>query len=181
MPYFLNYPEIRIWHIGCASGEEVYSLAILLDELNILSRCNIFATDIDNLNLKKAKAGIFPLQRMQESSSRYYRAGGKGNLSDFYTAFYGNIKFHNILRDRISFINHDVIQDNHFNKFHLILCRNVFIYFNSEFQQNVLKTINGNLYKYGYLGMGSQEQFVNIKYQKLSTVDHNNRIFRKEN
>jgi chemotaxis protein methyltransferase CheR len=179
LPYLSTYPKICIWHAGCSTGEEVYSLAILLDELNLLNRCEIIATDINELNLQNATSGIFPLHRMQESATRYYRAGGSKNLSSYYTAYYEHIIFHQSLRDHIHFKTHDIVIDKPFKNLHLILCRNVFIYFNFELQQKVLRSMCSNLINYGYLGLGLQEQFVDVKSHDLTLIDRNNNIFRK--
>ena len=179
LPYLSTYPKITIWHAGCATGEEVYSLAILLDELNLLSRCEIIATDINDLNLKNAASGIFSLQRMQESTSRYFSSGGKSNLANYYTAFYDHVIFHSRLRDKIKFVNHNLVTDSPINKFHLVLCRNVFIYFNQNLQRRVLKSIMGSIRNYGYLGMGIQEHFVDLDNNDLSLIDRHNRIYRK--
>jgi chemotaxis protein methyltransferase CheR len=179
LPYLSTYSTIYIWHAGCSTGEEVYSLAILLDELDLLSRCEIYATDVNEMNLKNASRGIFPLAQMQESSSRYLRAGGKNNLSNYYTAYYDSIIFHKHLRDKIKFTIHNLIYDKPFCNAHLILCRNVFIYFDEAFQQKALSSLCNNLHNYGYLGMGVKESFVNIRNSNFSVIDQENKIFRK--
>ena len=181
LPYLATYPKINIWHAGCATGEEVYSLAILLDELGLLNRCNIIATDINEQNLKNAATAIYPLQRMQESASRYFASGGKHNLSQYYTAYYDHVIFNSRLRDRIKFMAHNLVSQEPVDKFHLILCRNVFIYFNQNLQQKVLRSIVGSLHNYGYLGMGIQEQFVDINKKELTVIDRHNKIYRKLN
>lgn len=179
LPFLSTFSNISIWHAGCATGEEVYSLAILLEELNLLDRCDIYATDINEINLQNASRGIFPLSHMRESVSRYFRSGGKRNLSNYYTAFYENIIFNKRLRDKVHFTTHNLIDDKQVRRFHLILCRNVFIYFDYSLQQNVLKSICNSLYNYGYLGMGLKEHFVDISNTNLTKMDCENKIYRK--
>ncbi len=179
MPYLSTFKNISIWHAGCATGEEAYSLAILLDELNLLDRCEIYATDINESHLKMAERGIYPLSSMQESTSRYYKAGGRKNLSTYYTAYYDHIIFHTHLRERVKFILHDMIFDKPPKQFHLILCRNVFIYFNNALQQSVLTSLTDGLKNYGYLGMGIKENFVDLKEFDFAVIDRYNKIYRK--
>jgi chemotaxis protein methyltransferase CheR len=179
LPYLATYPKISIWHAGCSTGEEVYSLAILLDELKLLDRCKIYASDINETNLKTASEGVYSLQRIRESNYRYFRSGGNRHLSDYYTAYYDHVAFSNRIRERIEFISHDIVMDKPIGRFHLVLCRNVFIYFNYVLQNRAVKTIYDNLYNYGYFGIGQQEQFVNMENLELITVDAENKIFRK--
>lgn len=178
-PFLSTFPKINIWHAGCSTGEEVYSLAILLDELNLLDRCDIYATDINEINLRNAIRGIYPLSNMQESNARYYRAGGKEKLSKYYTAFYDNIIFHRRLRERLHFNIHNLVIDKSESTFHFILCRNVFIYFNYELQQTVLKSLCNSLHDFGFLGMGLKEQVVDITNVNLSIIDNENKIYQK--
>ena len=178
-PFLSMYPKISIWHAGCSTGEEVYSLAILLDELDLLDRCQIFATDVNELNVKKAASGIFTVDTMKKASTRYFRSGGKYNLSKYYTAYYDHIIFSKRLRASIKFINHDIIKDMAPCRFHLILCRNVFIYFSHALQNKALSSMISSTYNYGYFGMGSQESIINIDSLHLTPIDHENRIYRK--
>jgi chemotaxis protein methyltransferase CheR len=178
LPYLSTYPKINIWHAGCATGEEVFSLAILLDELNLLNRCEISATDINENNLKAASAGIYSLQSMKEASSRYYASGGKQNISSYYTAFYDHVIFNHRLRQHISFKKHDLISEEPVKRFHLILCRNVFIYFNADIQKMILRKMNNNLYTYGYMGLGIKESPLRLD-NDLKLIDEKNKIYRK--
>ena len=157
LPFLSTFPKICIWHAGCATGEEVYSLAILLDELKLFDRCEIYATDINKVNLQKAAAGIYPLQRMQESATRYFGSGGKSNLSDYYTAFYDHVIFQNRLRERIRFMTHDMVAEEPMKRFHLILCRNVFIYFNSQQIEAISAKLLAKLDPAGSLVLGVSE------------------------
>lgn len=183
LAYLSTYPRISIWHAGCSTGEEVYSLAILLDELNLLDRCDILATDINEMNLKNASSGIFALSRMKEAASRYFSAGGKRNLSHYYTAYYDHVIFNNRLREKINFKTHDMILEIPENRFHLILCRNVFIYFDRCLKTNVLKTFSDSLHNYGYLGWGQNENLFELEdgflKGNLTAIDSLNKIYRK--
>ncbi len=179
LPYLATYPKINIWHAGCATGEEVYSLAILLDELKLLNRCRIIATDINERNLKSASYGIYSLQKMKEASFRYYSSGGRKNLSAYYTAYYDHIIFNSKLRDQIDFVKHDMINDEPDGRFHLVVCRNVFTYFTEAIQKRVLRKLTNNLYTYGYIGFGLLENYIDIRKTDLTVVDDQNCIFRK--
>lgn len=178
-PFLSTIPKINIWHAGCSTGEEVYSLAILLDELNLLDRCDIYATDINETNLRNAIRGIYTLSNMQESAARYFRAGGKEKLSKYYTTYYDNIIFHKRLRERLHFNLHNLVVDKSENRFHFILCRNVFIYFNYELKQIVLKSLCNSLHDYGFLGMGFKDNISDITNVNLAIIDNENKIYRK--
>ncbi len=180
-PFLSTFPKISIWHAGCSTGEEVYSLAILLEEFNLLDRCEIYATDINEINLENAIRGIYTLTNMHESAERYFRAGGKDKLSKYYTAFYDNIIFHNRLRARLHFNKHNLIADKSERRFHFILCRNVFVYFNYEVQQTTLKLLCNNLLDDGFLGIGLKERLADIAGVNLSIIDTVNQIYRKLN
>lgn len=157
VPLLKTYPFIRIWCAGCSTGEEVYSLAILLYEEEIYHRCRIYATDINQTVLKTAKAGIFPLRLMQEYTQYYLQAGGKQSFSEYYTAAYDNAIFRTFLKENIVFSQHNLAGDRSFNEFHAILCRNVLIYFNQSLQQQVYKLFYESLCLFGILGLGNQE------------------------
>ena len=179
LPLLATNTRISIWHAGCSTGEEVYSLAILLEELNLLDRCQIIATDKNEQNIKVAVSGIFPINRAREANYRYFRAGGTKHLSKHYTAYYDHIIFDEKLRDKIKFINHDMILSKPTSRFHLVLCRNVFVYFNYVLQQKALATISNSMYNYGYFAMGAQEQLVNLERHNFVSVNNENKIFRK--
>lgn len=179
IPALANYSKISIWHAGCSTGEEVYSLAILLDELNLLDRCQIIATDINEQNILSASSGIFPIGKVKEASYRYFRSGGTRHISKHYTAYYDHIVFDHKLRSKIKFVNQDMIQTKPALRFHLVLCRNVFIYFNYVLQQKALTTICNSMYNYGYFAMGAQERIVNMEDYNLALINYENKIFRK--
>lgn len=179
LPILANYPRISIWNAGCSTGEEVYSLAILLDELNLLDRCQIFATDINEQNIQTASSGIFPISRAKEANYRYFRSGGIKHLSKHYTAYYDHIVFDEKFRNKIKFIKQDLIQTKPISRFHLVLCRNVFVYFNYVLQQKALNSICSSLYNFGFFAMGAQEHIVNLNNHNLVAINTENKIFRK--
>ncbi|PMB28212.1 chemotaxis protein CheR [Fischerella thermalis BR2B] len=157
IPILRTYPFIRIWHAGCSTGEEVYSMAILLKEEGLYHRSRLYATDINEIVLRKAKSGIFPLVMMQEYTHNYIQAGGKKAFSEYYTAAYGNAIFSSELKENIIFSLHNLATDNSFNEFHVIFCRNVLIYFNKNLQHRVHKLFYESLIRFGILGLGRQE------------------------
>lgn len=157
VPLLRTYPFIRIWLAGVSMGEEVYSLAILLQEEGIYDRCRIYATDINDAVLKKAKDGIYPIDLMQTYTSNYIKAGGKQSFSKYYTAAYDRAIFKASLRDNVVFAQHNLATDSSFNEFHVILCRNVMIYFNNELQSQVHHLLYESLVMFGILGLGAKE------------------------
>lgn len=157
VPLLRTYPFIRIWHAGCSTGEEVYSLAILLQEAGLYHRCRIYATDMNERALSQAKAGIFPLALMQASTQHYFQAGGQQSFSEYYTAAYDHAIFSAFLKKNIVFSQHNLATDGSFNEFNLILCRNVLIYFNPLLQARVHQLLYESLCKFGVLGLGRRE------------------------
>ncbi len=180
IPFLKTYPYIKIWHGGCATGEEAYSLAILLKEEGIYDKCTIFATDFNDVALSKAKGGIYNLKDIKKFTNNYQKAGGKASFSDYYIA---NNKFailDNSLKKNITFANHNLVTDGVFSEIHLILCRNVLIYFNKELQNKVLKLFTNSLINKGYLAIGSKEtiQFSEIE-NLFVNIDKTNKIYKK--
>jgi chemotaxis protein methyltransferase CheR len=157
VPLLRTYPFIRVWHAGCATGEEVYSMAILLEEEGLYERARIYATDINEVVLHKAKAGIFPLDRMQEYTQNYLKAGGKREFSQYYTAKYDGALFAPSLKRNIVFSQHNLVTDGPFAEFNVILCRNVLIYFDKTLQQRVHGLLYQSLVMFGVLALGSKE------------------------
>ncbi|WP_088894051.1 CheR family methyltransferase [Leptolyngbya ohadii] len=157
VPLLRTYPFIRIWHAGCSTGQEVYSMAILLQEEGIYHRCRIYATDTNEQVLQTARSGIFPLDRMQEYTQLYLKAGGKRSFSEYYTADHQNAIFRSSLKEHLVFAQHNLVTDRSFNEFNVILCRNVLIYFNHTLQQQVHQLFYNSLCKFGILGLGKQE------------------------
>lgn len=157
VPLLRTYPFIRIWHAGCSTGEEVYSMAILLQEEGLYERCRIYATDMNEAVLGRARAGIFPLNRMQEYTANYLRAGGKRSFSEYYTAAYDGAIFRPQLQEHVVFSQHNLAMDSSFNEFNVILCRNVLIYFNERLQERVHNLLHASMVMFGVLGLGQQE------------------------
>jgi chemotaxis protein methyltransferase CheR len=157
VPLLRTYPFVRIWHAGCSTGEEVYSMAILLTEEGLYDRCRIYATDINEAVLQRAKDGIFPVSSMQENTSNYIAAGGTGTFSDYYTARYDYAIFRPALRDNVVFAQHNLVTDASFNHFNVIFCRNVLIYFNNILQDRVQKLFLDSMEMFGILGLGKKE------------------------
>ena len=157
VPLLRTYPFIRIWHAGCSTGEEVYSMAMLLREEGLYDRSRIYATDINEVVLQRAKAGIFPLERMQEYTENYMRAGGKRSFSEYYTAKYGGALFDQSLTKNVVFSQHNLVTDRSFSEFNVILCRNVLIYFDKMLQSKVHSLFYDSLAMFGVLVLGSKE------------------------
>jgi chemotaxis protein methyltransferase CheR len=157
VPRLRTYPFVRIWCAGVSSGEEAYSLAILLQEEGLLDKTRIYATDFNQELLSQAKDGIFPLDKMQEFTKNYQKAGGTRSLGDYYTARFERARFKPALAKNIVFAQHNLVTDASFNEFHLILCRNVMIYFNRQLQNRVHHLIYDSLVYLGYLGLGDKE------------------------
>ena len=157
VPMLRTYPFIRIWLAGVSMGEEVYSLAILLQEEGIYDRCRIYATDINDAVLKKAKEGIYPIDLMQTYTNNYIKAGGTLDFSRYYTAAYDRAIFKSSLRENVVFAQHNLVGDSSFNEFHVILCRNVMIYFNTKLQSHVHHLLYESLVMFGILGLGAKE------------------------
>ncbi len=157
IPRLRTYPFIRIWHAGCSSGEEVYSLAILLQEEGLYDRSRLYATDMNEVILARARDGIYPLEKMLAYEKNYRNAGGKSDLTDYYTAQYGRAIFHGSLKKNIVWSQHNLVTDGSFNEFHVILCRNVLIYFDQSLQARVHKLLYDSLITFGMLGLGQME------------------------
>src|SRR5438270_4889718 len=180
VPLLRTYPFVRIWHAGCSTGEEVYSMAILLQEEKLLDRCRIYATDINEAVLQRAKDGIFPLNSMQENTSNYIAAGGTGTFSEYYTARYDYAIFRPALRENVVFAQHNLVTDSSFNHFNVIFCRNVLIYFNNALQDRVQELFLNSLEMFGILGLGKKET---IRYTTVAdnfdVLDEEERLYRR--
>jgi chemotaxis protein methyltransferase CheR len=157
LPVLSTYPFIRIWHAGCSTGEEVYSMAILLKEAGLLHKSLLYGTDINPLVIEKARRGIFPVSQMQKYSENYIQSGGVRDFSAYYTANYHLAKFDSTLASKMIFSTHNLVSDFSFNEFQLILCRNTLIYFERELQTKVFKLFDYSLENFGYLALGSKE------------------------
>jgi chemotaxis protein methyltransferase CheR len=157
VPLLRTYPTVQIWVAGCSTGEEVYSLAILLQEEQIYPRCRIYATDISQAVLRRAREGIFPLAAMRDYTANYQRAGGTHEFSDYYTAHYDSVIFSGTLKNNVVFSEHNLATDGSFNEFQVILCRNVMIYFNKDLQARVHNLLYESLSMFGVFGLGNKE------------------------
>jgi chemotaxis protein methyltransferase CheR len=178
-PRLGTYPFIRIWIAGCSTGEEAYSIAILLKEANLYHKSLIYATDINPGVLERASNGMFPISQMQQYSENYIQSGGKEDFSKYYTANYDSVKFNSDLKDKMIFSTHNLVSDTSFNAFQLILCRNVLIYFDKDLQNNVFDLFDESLDTLGYLALGSKETIRFSNLEKKYNQINEERIWRK--
>ncbi len=180
IPELATKPFIRIWHAGCSTGEEVYSMAILLKEANLLQKSLLYATDINPAVLEKVRLGMFPMSQMKQYSENYIAAGGKSDFSKYYIAQYDTAKFDESFKNKIILATHNLVSDTSFNEFQLILCRNVMIYFDKDLQDRALELFDNSLEKLGFLALGSKEtlKFSNVmmRYKQLPSKE---KIWRK--
>jgi len=173
LPTLAAKPFIRIWHAGCSTGEEVYSMAILLREAGLLPKSLLYATDLNPDVLDVARRGIFPLAPMKQYSGNYQLSGGTRDFSLYYTAQYDHVKFIDELGTRMVFSTHNLVSDHSFNEFDLIVCRNVLIYFNKDLQERVLRLFDDSLGPLSYLALGSRETLklsgIQTNYKQVTT------------
>jgi chemotaxis protein methyltransferase CheR len=167
VPMLRTYPFTRIWIAGCSTGEEVYSLAILLHEEGLYDRTRIYATDINETVLERAREGVFPLEKMQEYTENYIRAGGRRSFSEYYLAKYEGALFDRTLTENVVWAPHNLVQDRSFNTFNVILCRNVMIYFDRALQTRVHRLFHDSLEGLGILALGHKES---IRFTGLERV-----------
>lgn len=180
VPYLKTYPFVKIWNAGCASGEEAYSMAILLLEEGFKGRFRIYATDINEEGIRKAEEGIYPLHEMQRFTKSYQHAGGKGSFSDYYTARYDHAILNSSLRENIVFAAHNLAVDADFGEMNLILCRNVMIYFKVPLKERVLALFDSSLVQGGYLCLGMKESLDHRKISdRYEAVTEKMQIYRK--
>jgi len=176
-----TYPSINIWIAGCATGEEVYSVAIFLHEAGLLERARIYATDYNNHSLATAEKGIYPLKDMRKFNENYLIAGGQSSFSDYYHQKYNGALFDSALRDKITFAHHNLMKDESFAQMHLVLCRNVMIYFDKHLKNRVLTVIEESLVQRGFLMLGDRESIVNSSVSdKFETISPRSRIYQKK-
>lgn len=178
-PLLASYPQINVWQAGCAHGQEVYSLAILLQEAGLYERCHIFATDFSDEALERAREGIFPIKDARQYSENYLAAGGLGSFSDYYHARYDFMKMDQRLQRRVTFANHNLVSDGAFCEAQLILCRNVLIYFSDALQNRVLGLFSSSLVRGGFLCLGNRESIrLAANGRDFVEVDGPSRIYR---
>nr|WP_313771721.1 protein-glutamate O-methyltransferase CheR [Neobacillus niacini] len=181
VPLLRDLPEVRIWHAGCATGEEVYSMAILLQEEGILEKTRIYATDMNEKALLAAQKGAFPLKKMQQYTKNYLKAGGKMAFSEYYNTDHQFAYFSSSLNEKLTFAQHNLVSDSSFNEFHVILCRNVMIYFDNALQQQVHSLFYGSLADGGFIGLGSKESILSMpKGMKYAEFNSTEKIYRKK-
>lgn len=180
VPYLRELPEIRIWHAGCSTGEEAFSMAILLKEEGLYDKSIIYATDMNDKVLTQAEKGILPLNRMQSYTKNYMQAEGTQEFSQYYTTDYQRGYLDKSLLKNIVFAQHNLVTDGSFNEFHVIICRNVMIYFTTELQLSVNKLFYDSLSKGGFFGVGSKETLCTLPFGKeYEEFDCKERIYRK--
>ena len=169
----LNNNRVTIWHAGCSSGEEVYSMAILLKEMGILNNSKIIATDIDKQILERAQGGVYTVKNMELNEKNYVRFRGKNELNKYFEVKNGLAYMDKSLVKDVSYRKHDLVKGIVFNKFDLVICRNVMIYFNQNLQNDVLKKLHESIFKYGYLAIGSKESLIWCEIAKKFIVANN--------
>jgi chemotaxis protein methyltransferase CheR len=180
MPMLRTWPHIKVWHAGCASGEEVYSLAIVLKEEGVYDRATIYATDFNNEVLEKARAGVYEIGKIQEGTKNYQQAGGKASFSEYYHARYDAGALNDSLRNHMVFSEHNLATDAAFSEMHLIFCRNVLIYFNRILQDRALGLFTESLVHGGFLCLGNREDLkFSMVYNQYEVVDEKAKIYRK--
>jgi chemotaxis protein methyltransferase CheR len=181
IPILKTYPFIKIWHAGCSTGEEAYSMAIILQEEGLFDRTTIYATDFNQQALSRAKDGIFPNKMMKEYTANYQLSGGRESFANYYTSDYENVIMNQSLKKNIVWANHNLVTDGVFAEVHLILCRNVLIYFERNLQNNVQSLFHDSLMNGGILCLGSKEglRFTDFN-ENYSELDKTQRIYKKK-
>lgn len=180
VPLLHSYPFIRIWHAGCSTGEEAYSMAILLYEEGLYKKSKIYATDMNMDVLEKAEKGIFSFEKMKQYTSNYQKAGGLHAFSEYYTADQYGVKFKPFLSENIVFARHNLATDSSFNEFNVIICRNVLIYFDKQLQNQVHGLFQESLSRFGILGLGSKESIRFSPYMPCyEEIDAENKLYKK--
>jgi len=180
VPLLRTYPYIRIWNAGCSTGEETYSLAILLREEGLHNKTKIYATDINETVLGVAKAGRFPLERMRDYTENYIRSGGKAAFSEYYATDGNGARFHEALTENVTFAQHNLVSDRSFNEFNMILCRNVMIYFDSSLQDRVHELFYSSLGMFGVLALGKKESIKFTRHaDSYEEIDHVEKLYKR--
>jgi chemotaxis protein methyltransferase CheR len=180
VPLLRTYPFVRIWNAGCSTGEETYSLAILLKEAGLYDRTRIYATDINESVLMRARSALFPLEKMQEYTENYLAAGGTQAFSEYYVTAYEGARFDRSLADNIVFARHNLVTDRAFNEFHVIICRNVMIYFDTPLQARVHELFYESLVRFGVLALGHKESIAFTPHEHhYEVIDPSEKLYRK--
>jgi chemotaxis protein methyltransferase CheR len=180
VPMLRTYPFTRVWIAGCSTGEEVYSIAILLEEEGLYDRTRIYATDINEAVVERARAGVFPLDKMREYTQNYINAGGSRAFSEYYLAKYDGAQFQRSLVDNVVFAQHNLVSDRSFNEFNVIVCRNVMIYFDRALQERVHRLFYESLVTFGVLGLGHRESIRQSPHEdRYEELDPAEKLYRK--
>jgi chemotaxis protein methyltransferase CheR len=180
VPILRTYPFLRIWNAGCSTGEETYSLAIVLAEEGLLDRTRIYATDINKSVLARAREGVFPMEKMRDYTENYLAAGGTRAFSEYYVAAYDGARFDPALAANVVFAQHNLVADRSFNEFHMVVCRNVLIYFDKVLQDRVHRLFYDSLARFGILALGQKETVVFTPHERdYQAVDEAGRLYRK--
>jgi chemotaxis protein methyltransferase CheR len=178
VPLLRTYPKVRIWHAGCATGEEVYSFAVVLEEEGLYDRCQIYATDMSESVLSAAAAGEFPLRAVREGSANYARGGGGRGFASYYSVAGDRAVMRPSLRRNVVFAQHNLVTDRSFNEFNVVFCRNVLIYFNRDLQDRVHRLLYQSLARFGFLALGAKETVQFSPYER-AYQDLGERVYRK--
>jgi len=181
IPKLRTYAYFKIWHAGCSTGEEVFSLSILLKEEGLLDRCQVYATDFNRNVLEIAREGVYQKSDIEQYEMNYQLSGGSKKLSDYYKSRYGSVIFDKELSNKIVFADHNLVTDNVFADVNLILCRNVLIYFEKELQDNVIGLFYDSLIPSGILCLGTKESIKFSRHGNLfEIVDEKQKIYKKK-
>ena len=181
IPKLKTYAYFKVWHAGCSTGEEVYSIAILLKEESLLDRCQIYATDFNRKVLETAKEGVYQKSEIEQYDKNYLLSGGSGKLSDYYKSRYGSVIFDKNLSSRVVFADHNLVTDNVFAEVNMILCRNVLIYFEKNLQDRVIGLFYKSLVPGGILCLGTKESIKFSGYENLfEVVDEKQKIYKRK-
>jgi chemotaxis protein methyltransferase CheR len=181
LPLLKTYPYVKLWLAGCSTGEEVYSFAIMLKEEGLYDRTQIYATDFNPISLETARKGIYSIARIKDYTANYQMSGGNHSFSDYYVANYDSVILNQDLRKNIVFAEHNLVTDSVFAEVHMVICRNVLIYFNKELQNKVVRLFTESLIKGGFLGLGSKENLMFTEVvEHFTVVDAKEKIYKKK-
>jgi chemotaxis protein methyltransferase CheR len=180
VPHLRTYPFLRVWNAGCATGEETFSVAILLKEMGLYDRTRIYATDMNESILDQARSRSYPIAKMREYTANYIEAGGTRSFSEYYVADGDRVVFQPSLTENVVFAQHNLVTDRSFNEFHVIMCRNVMIYFDRDLQEHVHKLLYESLAPFGVLGLGSRESIEFSGHREAyEAMDDTERLYKK--
>lgn len=181
VPVLRTYPQFKIWHAGCSTGEEVYSMAILLKEEGLYDRAQIYATDFNEVSLNIAKEGIYTVESIREYTKNYIDAGGKSDFSDYFITKYNNVIIHKSLKEKVTFYNHNLVSDQSFGEMNIIMCRNVLIYFDRELQDKVYDLFYDSLRSNAFLCLGTKENLEHSEIvRKFVRYNSGQKIYQKK-